>query len=151
MSEKPAYNNRSTPAPAASSPDKMPPDHLGVLAASLVMMVGGWYGLYILVTTTLPRVGQRWIFFALLYVAVAGTVLPFVRYINLRFTPIDADPPPGGVLVRQSVWIGLYVVMCAWLQIPRVLTLPVAFFLALALVVIEIFLRSREISDERSE
>jgi hypothetical protein len=43
------------------------------------------------------------------------------------------------------------VVTCAWLQIPRVLTLPIAFFLALALIVIEVFLRSREIAHERDE
>ena len=58
---------------------------------------------------------------------------------------------PGGVLVRQSIWIGLFVVMCAWLQMPRVLNLPVAFFLGLVFIVIEVFLRSREIRNERAE
>lgn len=133
------------------SPDKIPPDHLGVLVASVAMMALGWLGLYQLVTTTLPRVGQRWLFFLLLEFAVTGTVLPFVRYLNIRFTPIDADLPPGGVLVRQSIWIGLFVVMCAWLQMPRVLNLPIAFFLGLVFIVIEGFLRSREIRNERAD
>lgn len=127
----------------------MPPDHLGVIVAALVMMIGGWFGLYTLVTTSLPRVGQRWLFFVLLHVAVTGTVLPFVRYLNVRFTPAAAPLPSGGVLVRQSVWIGLFVVTCAWLQIPRVLNPPIAFFVALVFVVIEVFLRSREITQER--
>jgi hypothetical protein len=130
---------------------KTPPDHVGTLIAALVMIVVGWGGLYYLVTTTLPRVGQRWIFFVLLFTAVTGTVLPFIRYINVRFTPVTRDLPPGGVMVRQSVWVGLYAVTCAWLQIPRVLTIPIAFFLALALIVIEVFLRSREIANERHE
>lgn len=133
----------------ANQPNKIPSDHIGVLLAAAVMIVGGWGGLYTLVMTTLPRVGQRWLFFVLLHIAVTGTVLPFVRYLNVRFTPIDVPLPPGGVLVRQSVWVGLFVVTCAWLQIPRVLNPPIAFFIALVFVVIEVFLRSREIAQER--
>lgn len=129
----------------------MPPDHVGVLVAGVVMMLGGWLGLYQLVTNTLPRVGPRWAFFMLLFMAVTGTVLPFVRYLNVRFTPMHVELPPGGVLVRQSIWIGLFVVTCAWLQIPRVLTLPIAFFLALAFIVIEVFLQSREIANEYTD
>lgn len=132
-------------------PDKTPPDHIGILITAVVMMVGGWVGLYQLVTTTLPRVGPRWTFFVLLHIAVTGTVLPLVRYLNVRLTPVTRELPPGGVIVRQSVWIGLFVVTCAWLQIPRVLSLPIAFFLALMFVVIEIFLRTREIANEQAD
>jgi hypothetical protein len=130
-------------------PERIPPDHTGVLIAGLIMAAGGWFGLYQLVTTVLPRVGPRWLFFVLLQIAVTGTVLPFVRYLNVRFTPVTVELPPGGVLVRQSVWIGLFVVTCAWLQIPRVLTPPIAFFLGLVFVIIEAFLRSRELANER--
>jgi hypothetical protein len=52
------------------------------------------------------------------------------------------------VIVRQSTWIGFYVVTCAWLQIPRVLSWPVAIFVGMVFVVLEIFLRSRELSHE---
>ncbi len=136
---------------AAEIQDRTPPDHVGVLLAALVMIVGGWGGLYLLVMTTLPRVGQRWLFFVLLHIAVTGTVLPFIRYINIRFTPITRDVLPGGVVVRQSVWVGLFVVTLAWLQIPRVLSWPIIFLLALMFIVIEVFLRSREIAHERQE
>jgi hypothetical protein len=139
------------PLSQVSSPDKIPADHVGVLVAGLVLMVGGWLGIYQLVTTTLPRVGQRWLFFLLLQLAVTGTVLPFVRYLNVRFTPVDVELPPGGVIVRQSIWIGLFVVLCAWLQMPRVLNVPIAFFVGLVFVVIETFLRSREIRSERAD
>lgn len=130
-------------------PEPVPADHFGVMIAAALMAVGGWGALYVLVTTTLPRVSERWLFFLLLHIAVTGTVLPFVRYLNLRFTPLAYPLPPGGVLVRQSVWAGLFVVTCAWLQIPRVLTAPMAFFLGLAFVIIEVFLRSRELAYER--
>lgn len=136
---------------AAEILDRTPPDHVGVLFAALVMIVGGWGGLYALVMTTLPRVGQRWLFFVLLHIAVTGTVLPFVRYLNIRFTPITRDVLPGGVVVRQSVWIALFVVTLAWLQIPRVLSWPIIFLLALMFIVIEVFLRLREIAHERQE
>jgi hypothetical protein len=135
----------------SAASEKLPPDHIGVLVAAVIMIAVGWLGLYQLVTTTLPRVGQRWLFFLLLHIAVTGTVLPFVRYLNARFTPVDVELPPGGVLVRQSIWIGLIAVMYAWLQIPRVLTLPIAFFVALVFVLIEAFLRTREIRHERQE
>ncbi len=130
-------------------PSKSPPDHTGMMIAALVMIVGGWGGLYLLVTTQIPRVGQRWFFFVLLQVAVAGTVMPFLRYVNVRLTPETRMVPPSGVIVREAVWFGLFVVTSAWLQIPRVLTLPIMFFLALAFVVIEVFLRSREIPNEQ--
>ncbi len=45
----------------------------------------------------------------------------------------------------------LFVVTCAWLQIPRVLSWPIAFFLALIFVVVEVFLRSREVAHEYGE
>jgi hypothetical protein len=131
--------------------ERIPPDHLGVLITGVALMLLGWGGLYVLVTTTVPRVGQQWMFFLLLQIAVTGTALPFVRYLNVRFTPVTADLPPGGVIVRQSIWIGLFALLCAWLQILRVLSLPVAFFLAVVLLGIEIFLRSREIRNERQE
>lgn len=132
------------------SPSHTPPDHIGVLVSAGLMMIGGWGGLYWLMTTQIPRVGQRWVFFVLLFVAITGTAVPVVRWLNARLTPVTRILPPGGVLVRQAIWIGLYVVVAAWLRIPRSLTLPIAFFLALALIVIEIFLRSREIPNEQA-
>jgi hypothetical protein len=138
------------PSTAERRETQTPPDHTGMLAASLLLAAGSWLGLYQVVTTTRPLVGPRFIFFLLLMVAVSCTVVPFVRYLNVRFTLVHQPLPSSGVIVRQSMWVGLYVVMCAWLQIPRVLTIPVAFFLALALIVIEIFIRSREVAYERA-
>jgi hypothetical protein len=132
------------------SQERIPPDHLGILIGAAVMFVVGWIGLYVLITTQIPRLGgQLWLFFVLLNVAVTGTVLPFIRYLNVRFTPIRAELPPSGVIVRQSVWVGLYAVACAWLQIPRALSVPTALLLALVFIVIEVFLRVRELNSQR--
>lgn len=128
----------------ADDREGIPPDHVGVLIAAGIMALGGWWALYLLIMQTLPRVGQRWLLFMFLQFAVTGTALPLVRYLNVRFTPVDAPLPSGGVLVRQSIWIGLFAVTCAWLQIPRVLNWSIAFFLTIIFVVFEMFLRSRE-------
>ena len=46
--------------------------------------------------------------------------------------------------VRRSIWAGILVAACAWLLIPRALSLPLVVILALFFVVIEVVLRSRE-------
>jgi hypothetical protein len=149
MPQAPRPTRPNNPTPATPS---LPPDHIGLLVAAVVMMIVGWGGLYRLVSTALPRIGgELWLFFILLLVAITGTAVPIVRYLNVRFTPMDVDVPPGGVIVRQSIWIGLFVVTCAWLQIPRALSLPLALFIILVLVVVEVFLRSRELIAEREQ
>jgi hypothetical protein len=144
--------NQSESQNSVKSPSSlsMPPDHIGLLFAAVFMMLFGWGGLFQLVTTALPHIGwQLWLFFALLQIAITGTMLPIVRYFNVRFTPFYAPVPPSGVIVRQSVWLGLFVVICTWLQIPRALSLPLAIFVALVFIVVEIFLRTRELAAER--
>lgn len=130
----------------ASRDSDRPADHQGVLIAAVLMILVGWGGLAQLVITTLPRIGGAlWLFFFLLHIAVTGTVLPIVRYFNVRFTPAQAEVPPGGVILRQSVWVGLFVVTCVWLQVPRALSLALLIFIAFVFIVIEVFLRTREL------
>ncbi len=130
--------------------ERIPPDHVGMLAAVVVMGVLAWAGLVALILTQPPRIGEQlWLFFVLLCVAITCTILPFIRYLNVRLTPLTRDLPPSGVILRQSVWFGLFMMICAWLQIPRVLSLPMATLLALAFIGVEIFLRVREVPNER--
>lgn len=136
--------------PTPKTAERIPPDHIGVLISAAVMFVVGWGGLYALITTQIPRIGgQLWLFFVLLNIAITGTAIPFVRYLNIRFTPRSIELPPGGIIVRQSVWVGLFAVACAWLRIGRALSLLIIILLALVFIVIEVFLRTREIANER--
>jgi len=48
------------------------------------------------------------------------------------------------VILRQSLWIGIYFPTLAWLQLGRTLTPALAILLAVGLVLIEILLRMRE-------
>jgi hypothetical protein len=128
--------------------DSTPPTNSGIMTAAAVMAVTGWVGLWMLVTTMLPTAFPRWLFFVFLYLAVTGTVLPFVRFLNARFTRDESQSPSDGIVLRQSIWVGLFVVACAWLQIPRVLSPLIAFFLALSLIAVEAFLHMREQDQE---
>ena len=139
--ERPASRPRRPPPP----PERMAADHIGVLIGAAGLMIVGWGGLYLLISTSKPRIGaELWAFFVLLQLGVTGATIPLVRYLNVRLTLAQDEPAPGGVIIRQSVWIGLFVVLCAWLQILRALSAPIGFFLALVFVVLEVFLRSRE-------
>ena len=124
-------------------------DYTGVLIAGLLLAGSGWSGLLYLMLKTLPTVGMRWVFFALLYVALSGTALPFARYLNERFYDGNGPRVLSNILVRQANWVGLFGTACAWLRVPRVLSWPIAFFLAVSLIAIEAFLRLRERSQWR--
>ena len=122
----------------------------GVLLAALLMFILGWGGLAHLVVTTRPRIGgELWLFFILLQIAVTGTAIPFVRLLSQRLARLDNPAPLTGLVVRRSVWIGIIVVTCAWLMIPRYLSLPIMLIVILLFVVIEAFLRNRELANER--
>ena len=122
----------------------------GVLLAALLMFVVGWAGLVYLVATTRPRIGgEIWLFFILLQIAVTGTAIPPVHYITGRLAQPAGRGPLTGVIVRRSVWVGIIAVICAWLMIPRYLSLPILFILVILFIVVEVFLRNRELADER--
>ena len=88
-------------------------NYLSLTLAAFILAVVGWGGLAALILFAIPSTGPRWAFFVLWLMALTGTALPFVRYLNRRFARM---PPPAGVLLRQSIWVGLFFATCAWLQ-----------------------------------
>jgi len=117
--------------------------HVGAfLPAALILMILGWGGLYTIVTYTTPSGGSRWAFFFSAVLALSGTALPGVAYLNRRFPSTPSSTP--AVILRQAVWIGIYFPTLAWLQIGRVLTPAIALLLAIGLMLIEWLLRLRE-------
>jgi hypothetical protein len=105
-----------------------------MIAAALLAVIG-WAGLVLLVNAVLPTIGPRWLFFLFLTAAVTGTALPFVWLLHRRFD--RGQPAAPSILLRQAVIFGLYVSLCAWLQINRALSLTLALAIALGLGVIE--------------
>ena len=110
--------------------------------SALILLLIGWGGLYHVLTQTLPFVWSRWGFFVLTLLALTGTVLPIVYFFHKRFP--DEVPSDANVIVRQSMWFGVYGATIAWLQLGRLVTVYVILGLAGGLIAIEYFIRMRE-------
>jgi hypothetical protein len=110
--------------------------------SSLFLILVGWGGLALVVYLAVPLVWFRWGFFALLILALTGTVLPIVYFFHRRFP--DQPPADASVIIRQSVWFGVYGATLAWLQLGRLVTVYVILGLAGGLFAIEYFIRLRE-------
>lgn len=118
------------------------PSPLAFLPTSLLLMLIGWGGLWLLFSFTLPTLLPRWLFFFLIVVAFTGTALPLSAFLNHRF---PSDPPARlQVIFREAVWVGAYVATLAWLQYGRVFTWALALILAAGFAAIEYLLRLRE-------
>lgn len=90
----------------------------------------------------MPTVGPRWLFFFLWVLALTGTALPGVAFLNRRFPTVP--PATSGIIIREAIWVGLYGATLAWLQLGRVLNLALAVLLASGFIAIEILVRLRE-------
>ena len=113
-----------------------------VMPASLLLMILGWGGFITVILNSTPNGGTRWVFFFTAVMALTGMALPVAAFLNRRFPSLP--PPTHGVILRQAIWFGIYLPTLAWLQIGRMLTLPLAVLLALGFLMIEYLLRLRE-------
>ncbi len=118
------------------------PPFLPVLLTSLLLTLVGAGGLLALFYYTLPSLGPRWLFFFLITVAFSGLMLPVTHFLNRRFP--STPPADAAVVIRQAIWFGVFASLLTWLQLGRVLNVPVIIFIALALAAIEFLLRLRE-------
>ena len=112
------------------------------ITAAVILALVGWGSLYALMNFTYPTVGPRWLFFFLGVLAITGTTLPVVAFLNYRFP--TSPPVSTGVIIREAIWFGIYFPTLAWLQLGRVLTPALVLLLAVGLFAIEILLRMRE-------
>ena len=119
-----------------------PPPVKYFIPAAIFLFILGWGGLALLVLNTLPTVLPRWLFFFLLVLALAGTVLPVVAFLNRRFPSLPPATP--AVIIRQATWVGLFGATLAWLQMGRVLTSPMVLLLLIGLGLVEFLLRLSE-------
>jgi hypothetical protein len=65
------------------------------IPAALILALVGWGGLVYLWLFTVPTVGPRWLFFFLSVLALTGTVLPVVAFLNKRFPSQPPRRPQG--------------------------------------------------------
>lgn len=118
------------------------PPILAFIPAAFCLMLIGWGGLFLLIQYNPPTVWPRWLFFFLSVLAVCGTALPVVAFLNRRFTSKPAAST--STIMRQSLWFGIYFPTLAWLRMPRVLTPASALLIAIGIIVVEALLRLRE-------
>lgn len=84
------------------------------------------------------------VFFVLLFIAIASTVMPPVAYLNARFGQSNSQRVHRARFVRQSIWIGAFVVIVGWLQTRRILSVTLALILMAVFGLTETFLITRE-------
>jgi hypothetical protein len=124
-----------------------PPPLRTFIPTALVLGVLGWVGVICVLLFSSPNGGTRWAFFFFGMLAFTAAALPVMAYLNLRF---PSNPPVSiWVVTRQAIWVGIFFLTLAWLQIGRVLTLPMALLLASSFLLVEILLRLRERSQFR--
>jgi hypothetical protein len=110
-----------------------------IMPASVILFSVGWGGLAFLMTFALPFLGPRWLFFLLAVMGVTGTFLPVTYFLNRRFP--SSPPVNGDILARQALWFGIYGALLAWFQMGRMLSVAMAFLLAVVFILLEAALR----------
>jgi hypothetical protein len=91
-------------------------------------------------------------FLAVVLVGVTGLALPLTYILNRRFlrsnSQSNSDAPPFWVILRQSMWVGLWASFCIWLQMDRLLSVSVAVLVAVVLIMFELLLHIRTQTSE---
>ena len=127
--------------------DSQQPTFKTYLPSTITLILIGWGGLVATLYFSLPFVWSRWAFFVFIIMAFTGIALPVVFYFHKRFP--DESPAEPNVIIRQSLWVGVYGATLAWLQLGRLVTLYVILGLAGGLIAAEYFIRIREKANRR--
>jgi hypothetical protein len=127
--------SKSSAAPKSSFPT-------GLFLMAVLFMVLGWAGTAAVVLLTLPFILPRWLFYFSLFLALAGTALPVVWYLNRRFTAERF--PAEGVLMREALEAASLGVFLVWLQAGRMFTPFLGWAFFGAFLAVELLLRIYE-------
>ena len=125
------------------------PSVRSILPLALLLALPGWIWLIYLTTQTLPNLGNRWMFFAAAVIAVSGTSLPLVAYLNRIITPFGAAT--FDIIVREATLIGIYAGILLWLNKGQVLTIGLVIILLIGFILVELLIRLRKRSEWHPE
>jgi len=140
-------------------------NYLGVGLLGVVCVVAGIGGLWYVLSTLypngmsaadrpLPQPAGAWAYLAeldsgvmlmfcgLVALTVTGISLPFTWFLNRRFTR-DSAPRPL-VIVRQAVWVGVWIAALLWLRANQTFNVPLMLITAGALALVELLLLLRQ-------
>jgi hypothetical protein len=119
-----------------------PPFPFGLFLMAAVFAAAGWIGATAVVLLTLPFILPRWLFYFSLFLALAGTALPAVWYLNRRFSAERF--PAEGVLMREALEAASLGVFLVWLQAGRMFTPFLGWAFFGAFLAVELLLRIYE-------
>jgi hypothetical protein len=125
--------------PPKKNSARKPPYPARLFVMAMVFAVSGWGGVAGVVFFTFPFLLPRFIFFFSLFLAFAGTALPFVWYLNRRFT--GERFPSEGVLVREALELASLGVFLIWLQAGRMFTAFLGWVFFGVFLAVELLLR----------
>ena len=114
------------------------------IVITVLVALLAWMGLWGVVQLPITNASQV-VFFALLFIATACTVMPPIAYLNVRFAQSGNLRTQQVRFVRQSIWLGVFAVIAGWLQTRRILTVTLALILMAVLALTETFLITREV------
>jgi hypothetical protein len=112
---------------------------LYVVSAAIIAWAAWWSVIQLPINDV-----TKTLFLALFFVAIVCTTMPALAYLNARFGQFEASRVYRVRFIRQSVMVGAFVVLLAWLQMQRVLGTSLALILLAVFVLIETFLITRE-------
>ncbi|MCC7352684.1 MAG: hypothetical protein IT330_02925 [Anaerolineae bacterium] len=114
------------------------------VAMALAILVGGtaWGALAYLVLVESPEGWALVAFFPALALALAGTAAPIVRLLHNHFILRKRRPGPAAAL-RQGLWVGLFITLCAAMQLARQLDVALVLGLGVVFMLLEGLLQRR--------
>jgi hypothetical protein len=115
---------------------------LSVLRDGVILAIFGWAGIILLINASVPFLFPRWLFFFCLTIALTGTAVPLIWYLNRRFSP--GQFPPTGVLWREGMEVGGLITLLVWLQVGRILSAALGWIFFAVFLAVEILLRVYE-------
>ena len=112
-----------------------------IFITSLMLSFLGLGGLAYILIAMEPTLWPRWMFYFFLTIAGAGIALPMAYFIQRR---LAKQYIPPRILVRESLFFGIYLDLLAWLQIGRIASNLSVFLLAGGMILLEVFIRMAE-------
>ena len=118
------------------------PSVTSYLPLIVILLFVGFGGLFLLFNLTEPTLWPRWLFFFMVVLGVTGLAIPVVVFLYHRFP--SGHTPAQRVIIRQSLWAGIYVSFMIWLSLGQVFKLGVALIVLVGIALLEIVLRFGE-------
>jgi hypothetical protein len=122
---------------------KQLPPFNAILTTALILFISGAVGLALVFIFTVPTLGPRWLLFFLAILVISGVALPFTWLLNRRLVAANF-PVSAAILVREALFIAIYVDLLVWLQFGKVLNFALGVFLLVGFGLVEALLRWRE-------